>query len=217
MNITDALSENGRALFSECMNRISFKKNEPVLSKGDVVSGAYIVMAGALRVFTIGDEGGQATLYRIEPGETCVLAVNSLFNDFLYPAWVEADEDTIVGVLPGSVYRTLFASEKQIQDVTIAALSSAVYGLMSSVENHFACTVEQRLANFLLLRANSECVVSNTQQEMALRIGSSREVVARVIAGWVRAEIVQSGRGKVKILDRQALADTTRNARQDVL
>ena len=32
----------------------------------------------------------EATLYVINPHETCVLALNCIFNDLLYPAWVEA-------------------------------------------------------------------------------------------------------------------------------
>ena len=205
MNITESLSDNGKALFHECMKKKKVKKNGPVLSKGDAVSGAYIVLEGALRVFTISSQGRQASLYRIEPGETCVLAINSLFNDFLYPAWVEAEEDTTIGILPGSVYRTLFTNEKCIQDITISALSSAISGLMSTIDNNLLHTVEQRMASYLLLQANADRIVRNTQQEIALRVGTTREVVARVIANWSKSKLIKSGRGKIEILKPTAM------------
>ena len=67
------------------------------------MSGAYVVITGHLRVFTLSADGHEATLYVINPGETCVLALNCIVNDLLYPAWVEAGSDTRVAVIPGGV------------------------------------------------------------------------------------------------------------------
>ncbi len=66
----------------------------PVLHKGQAVSGAYLVVGGRLRVFTIPANGNEATLYFVDPGEACVLALNCLFSDLLYPAWVQAEMPT---------------------------------------------------------------------------------------------------------------------------
>ncbi|MCW9033283.1 MAG: Crp/Fnr family transcriptional regulator [Rhodospirillales bacterium] len=205
-NLTDKLSEKGRAMFMERMVSKTFVKGQQAIDKGDSVSGAYFVISGALRVFTLSPEGKAATLYRIEPGETCVLALNSLFNDVLYPAWVVADEETTIGVLPGAVYRQLFSTEMIIQDITVRALSSAVFGLMFELEQRLAQTVEQRLANYLLLRASSEAKVQKTQQELASEIGTSREVIGRLMAQFAEAGLLQTKRGMVTLLDRSGLS-----------
>jgi len=47
-------------------------------SRGDKVSGAYLVPNGRLRVFTSLASGKEATLYFVRPRETCVLALKSL-------------------------------------------------------------------------------------------------------------------------------------------
>ena len=46
-----------------------------LLRRGDDAGGAYLVTAGSLRVFYISDDGREATLYRVEPGGTCVLSL----------------------------------------------------------------------------------------------------------------------------------------------
>ena len=203
--ISKSMSAAGQELFNQRLVRKAFTKGQTVLEKGDSVSGAYFVLDGALRIFTLSPSGKQATLYRVEPGETCVLALNSLFNDMLYPAWVEADGDTTIGVLPGPAYRSLFSTETPIQDITIHALSSAVFGLMQQLEQRHGLTVEQRLINFLFLRAASDCKVRNTQQEIALEIGTTREVIGRLMAQMADEGLVSTGRGVITLLDRPRL------------
>ena len=84
------LSDASRSLLARGLRYVQCAKGAPVLAKGQRVSGAYVVMSGRLRVFTLSPDGNEATLYVINPHETCVLALNCIFNDLLYPAWVEA-------------------------------------------------------------------------------------------------------------------------------
>lgn len=201
MDIARELSEQGQALYRSRLQTRHFQRNDQVLHKGEPISGAYFVLEGELRVFTITEQGKEATLYNIAPGETCILATNSLFNDFLYPAWVVAEETTTVGVLPGGVYRELFRHEPTIQDITIKALSSTVFGLMAELEQTHAQTVRQRLASYLVMRSSSDFIITTTQQKIADALGSSREFIARLLAEFNEEGIVKSGRGKILILD----------------
>lgn len=205
MDFIHRLSLAGQDLVRQRMVRKSFQKHDPVIGKGDSVSGAYFVVSGALRVFTLSPDGKEATLYRMDAGDTCVLALNSLFNDVLYPAWVEAVDDTVVGVLPGDAYRALFAQESTVQDITMRALSAAVFGLMSELEVRHSYSLDQRLANFLLTRASSQGVVSGTQQEIASEIGTTREVVGRLVVQFSARGLIKSGRGRIEILDKAGL------------
>ncbi len=201
MDLSKALSKSGHELYSSNLTTKRFHSNEQVLNRGSAISGAYFVLEGLLRVYTLGENGKEVTLYTIAPGETCILATNSLFNNFLYPAWVIADKETTVGVLPGTIYRELFRKEAFIQDITIKALSSTVFGLMSELEQAHVQTVRQRLASYLIIRASSDFIISTTQQKIAADLGSSREFVARILAEFNEQGLVKSMRGKILILD----------------
>ena len=204
--VLDGLSPTNRDLFESRLVRRTFAKGQTLIDKGESVSGAYFVLSGQLRVYTYGPSGKEATLYFIDPGETCVLALNSLFNDVLYPAWVETESDTTVGVLPGAAYRTLFSQEPAVQDLTVRALSTAVFRLMAELEQIHANKLDQRLVSFLLLRASSTGVVNKTQREIAAHIGTTREVVARLLGNLVAEGLVATKRGEVHLLDTAALA-----------
>lgn len=206
IKIYSELSEEARALFDKRLVRRALPKGKTVIEKGHKVSGAYFVLRGWLRVYTFGPGGGEATLYLIRPGETCVLALNSLFNDLLYPAWVEAGADTVVGVLPGPVYRTLFERERGVRDLTVRALSTAVFRLMAELEEVHTARLDQRLAAFLLTHASGAGEVTGTQQELAGHIGTSREVVARLLGEFSAQGLVETGRGRLRLLKPAALA-----------
>jgi len=200
------LTRVGRDLLDQGLVRRRFAPATEILHKGKRVSGAYIVLRGSLRVFAIAPSGVEATLYPLNPGETCVLALNCLFNDLLYPAWSASESETEVAVVPGLVFRKLFENEPAIQNLTVQALSTAVFRLMHELEQVHFCTLEQRLANFILLRASSEGLLRMTQQEMADHLGTTREVVARLMRELVARSLVETQRGQVKITQAAGLA-----------
>lgn len=201
-----ALTPEGRRLAASRLALHHVAKGSTIVEKGQAVSGAYFVLEGQLRVGTYGADGREATLYLLEPGETCVLALNALFNDLLYPAWVHAEAETTVGVLPGTVYRDLFARERAVQDLTVRALSTVVFRLMAELEEVQTLRLDQRLARFLLGHASAAGVLCKTQQEIAAHVGTSREVVGRLMADFAARGLVATRRGAVTLLRPDALA-----------
>jgi CRP/FNR family transcriptional regulator len=200
------LSTTGRTLLKRGTVLHHCAPARPILHKGQSISGAYFVVDGRLRVYSVAPDGGEATLYFIAPGETCVFALNSLFNDLRYPAWVQAEVQTQVAFIPGPLFRQLFQSEPAIQDVTVRALSTLVFRLMDELEQVHACKLEQRLANLLLMHASAEGELRMTQQQMAQHLGTTREVVARLMGELAARKLVATRRGGASILDAAALA-----------
>jgi CRP/FNR family transcriptional regulator len=196
----------GRRLLDAGVIKKSFRRPTSVIHKGQAVSGAYLVTQGRLRVFTYTPQGSEATLYFLRPGETCVLALNCLFNDLRYPAWVETDDNTDVDIIPGSLYKKLFEVEQSIQDLTVKALSSLVFRLMEELEQVHACNLDQRLANFILSNSSEEGVLRMTQQELGGHLGTTREVIARLMQGFVAEGAVKTRRGAVMVTDAAKLA-----------
>ena len=199
------LGAQGKALLTRNVVRKRVSPAAIVLHKGQPVSGAYLVLAGRLRVFTVAPNGTEATLYFIDPGETCVLALNCLFNDLLYPAWVQSETTTTLALIPGPAYRTLFASEPVIQNLTVHALSTLVFRLMAELDQVHFTGHAQRLAQFILLRAASDGSLHMTQQQVAHHLGTTREVVARLLQGFVARGLVRTRRGSIDIRDLFAL------------
>ena len=130
-----------------------------------------------------------------------MLALNCLFNDLLYPAWVQAEEETVISLISGAVYRKLFERETTIQNLTVHALSTIVFRLMSELEQIHSSHHKQRLANFIILNASSGGILQMTQQQIASHLGTTREVIARLLQEFVAKGVVRTQRGALAILD----------------
>jgi len=203
------LTQQGKSLLAQGAIRKECAQSAIALTKGQSVSGAYVVLSGRLRVFTHTPGGTEATLYFIDPGETCVLALNCLFNDLLYPAWVQAEKSTAISLISGATYRKLFEQESAIQNLTVHALSTVVFRLMSELELIHSSHHKQRLANFIILHASSGGILQMTQQQLANHLGTTREVVARLLQEFVAKGIVRTQRGALAILDASGLQRLT--------
>jgi len=195
------LTEQGKSLLRGGQVSKHCASATSLLAKGQRVSGAYFVLDGRLRVFSLAPNGTEATLYFIEPGETCVFALNSLFNDLLYPAWVQAVAETTIALIPGPLFHRLFASESVIRDLTVRTLSTLVFRLMAELEEVHSYKLNQRLANLLLVHSSASGVLAMTQQQMAGHLGTTREVIARLMREMVAAGYVETRRGGTVLRD----------------
>jgi CRP/FNR family transcriptional regulator len=195
------LSADGWRLLSQGFVRKSVAPAGALVHKGQPVSGAYVVLKGRLRVFTIAPNGTEATLYFIDPGETCVLTLNCLFNDLLYPAWVQAETSATIGLIAGRVYRRLFQTEPAIQNLTVHTLSTLVYRLMAELEQVHGSNHRQRLIHFVLTHASADGSLRMTQQQIAHHLGTTREVIARLLGELVARGFIGTQRGQLNIRD----------------
>lgn len=201
------LAPESRVTPARGLRYVNYKKSAPVLHRGQQVSGAYIVISGQLRGFALSPDRNEATLYLINPGETCVLALNCIFSNLPYPAWVEATAATRVAVIPGAKFRVLFESESEILNMTVQAFSTIVFRLMMELEELHASKLDRRLSRFLLLQAASDGRVHMTQQEIASHRGTTRELIARALCQLASAGHLRTSRNLIVIHDPPKLAE----------
>lgn len=206
------LSACGQQMLECGMQLNHFHELSTIINKGSSVSGAYVVIRGRLRVYSISPSGNEATLYFINPGEVCILALNCIFNNLRYPAWVQTEANTCVGVIPSLTYRTLFQSEPSIQNLTVHALSVLVFRLMDELEEIHSLKLNERLAKFILMRTSVDGQLRMTQSELAAHLGTSREVIAKLLRKMVAAKSVKTLRGSIVVENQEILA---RQAGQD--
>jgi len=201
------LSHKSLQLLQKELKTHSFAEKTNIIFKGDQVGGVYLVSEGSLRVYNIDMKGRETTLYTIMPGESCLLALNCVFSDLLYPAWVSVDEpDTKVFVIPASIYKQLYNSEKSVRDFSFNILSARVFDLMTTLEEVTMYDLDQRLASFLVRKANNEGIVQISHQEIASHLGTAREVVSRLLKQFEKEELIKTSRGNITLLSPNKLA-----------
>jgi CRP/FNR family transcriptional regulator len=198
--LLEELSPDGRSRLLAAARHVTLQPNTQVLQRGDEVAGAYLVERGALRVYYISAEGREGTLYWIDPGLNC------LFARLAYPAWVESDStETQVAVISGDAYRELFSAETAVQRYTFDALAMRLFDLMTLMQETASLGLEQRVAAHLLRRAGAAQVLETTHERIARHLGSSREVVSRVLRNIARSGALSLSPGTITIVDAEKL------------
>jgi len=84
----DDLSDTSKRELAENGTAYTHSRGDLLLAQGDRINGTYLITHGKLEVFTLSKEGREAVLYNVRGGGSCVFALNALFNDMVYPAWV---------------------------------------------------------------------------------------------------------------------------------
>jgi len=177
-----------------------------LLKRGDAADGAYLVVGGSLRVYYIAAEGREATLYRVEPGGTCLLSLTSTIDRAAFPAWVDAGPHGGQYVrVPSDTLHRLIDSESALRQFVLGALSGRVFDLMCALEELGSSQVEQRVARFLLRRCEADDCVRISQVGIASELGTAREVVFRALRSLSARNLVQTGRMRIRIIDRNGL------------
>lgn len=159
------------------------------------------VLAGTIRVAKTG-EGRELQLYRVGPGESCVLTSSCLVGRSDYPAAGVAETDAELLVLPRDAFDALMARHAPFREYVFSLFAERLADLMGLVEAVAFHKLDRRVAGALLGRGHT---VSLTHQQLADEVGSVREIVTRVLKGFSDQGWVRLGRGAIEIVDAAAL------------
>lgn len=174
-------------------------------SSGQACENYLFVTEGSVRVQLTGESGREIQLYRVGPGETCVLTTTALLSDDNYMAEGIAETPVRGTALPASVFRRLMAESEPFRQFVFSTFGLRITALMQVIQGVAFGHVGPRLAAVLLSRAGGRPDVEATHQDLAVELGTAREVVSRQLKEFERQGWVRLGRGRVELADRAAL------------
>jgi CRP-like cAMP-binding protein len=192
------------AVAERCVEKV-FLKGETVFLEGDTPKGLLVVRQGMLKIFKTGDGGREQILELEGPGRS--VAELPLFDGLPYPASCAALEDAVVlQVLPRD-FRELLERHPALSRAVIASLSMRLRRMVMLVRELSLRDVRGRLADLLLQMAGpgNRVELPMSQQELASRIGTVREIVSRTLAKMAQEGVVRVEGRTVEILDRERL------------
>jgi len=173
----------------------------PMFGEGSPCRQFPLVLEGTIRVAKASD-GRELQLYRVTPGESCVLTSSCLVGSRDYPASGVVERDARLVVLPKAVFDELLATHAPFRQYVFSLFAERLTDLMALVEAVAFHKLDRRVAGALLGRGR---VVALTHQQLADELGSVREIVTRVLRGFADQGWVQSSRGSIEVLDAPAL------------
>ncbi|OZG73001.1 Crp/Fnr family transcriptional regulator [Hahella sp. CCB-MM4] len=174
----------------------SFQKNAIVITEGDQSDSLYIIVSGRVRVFCSDENGKEVTLNDLKAGDH--FGELALFDEQERSASVVTTEPCRCLILSRHALIEAFRHNPELAYNLVRYLSQRVRSLTSSVKNLALMDVYGRVANTLLQLSEKKgdqlvTEIPLTQQDIANRVGASREMVSRimkdlVVGGYIRME-----------------------------
>ena len=176
-----------------------FPAGKNIYSEGDACSAIAFVLSGEVRVYKTGETGREITLYEIGPGETCILNASCLLSGTSYPAYAVTTAEGSMLLVPAPDFRRMVAEHEALRDFVFGLLSRRLAGVMELVEEVAFGRMDQRLMDYLVEKSENNNL-ETTHQKIASNLGTSREVVSRLLKDFERKQEVKLSRNSIRLL-----------------
>ncbi len=180
-----------------------------IFVEGDAVQSIALLLSGNVRVYKIGENGREITLYRFGLGESCILTANAIMNHQTFPAVALVESEAEAIMVPAETFRDWMRRYEEWRTFLFDLLSQRLAAVMSIVDEVVFHRMDARVAALLLRRTDQGSIIQITHQEIAAELGSSREVISRILEGFESAGLISSSRGQVEIVDAAELEART--------
>lgn len=196
------------------------KKSEALFNAGDQARGLHVVVSGAVRAYRCNEDGREQTLHVERAGGT--MTEVPLFDDGPYPSTAQAEEDSVVLFLAKEDVRNFMLQHPEAALSALRLLSMRLRRVASLAESFALEPVSQRLVTALEREARQQGTVLQdgatfrlalTNQQLATRIGTGREVVNRMMQKMLRARVLERKDNLLVVRSAQALREFGRTGR----
>lgn len=197
--------------FMQSASLVKLEKDQYVCHEGRVCSHLALIIRGSAKVFKLGENGRQITLYRVGPGESCILTASCILSDQPFPACAVCETEIEAVVIPASEVRAWLTDSSAWRDYLFGLLSRRLSNIISVIEEVVFRRMDRRIAAYLCQNVSDpETPLHTTHQEIASDLGTSREVVSRILKDFDGSGLIHVGRGSISLLNRDGLTEKSR-------
>lgn len=159
------------------------------------------LIKGSIKVYSLND-GRELIYYYIRPNDSCLMTFSSIFSDYISRIYAVAEEDSEVLLLPVSIVHEWLIKFPQINRLFYGEYEKRFVDVMNMVNDAVFHKLDKRILNYIKqqISISGNNPVKLTHKEIANNLGTSREVVSRVLKKVENeGEIIQTKEG-IKVL-----------------
>ena len=184
-----------------------YEKGAFVHSSDNECLGMMFVLSGEIRTYLLSEEGREVTLFRLYPGELCVLSASCVISQITFDTQMTAGMDTEVLIIPANVIAVLKEQNLHVRCFLYELATKRFSDVMWAMQQIMFKGLDRRLADFLLAEAErtGSDTIRMTHEQIAQHISSAREAVARMLKSFSEDGLVELRRGAITLRDTDGL------------
>lgn len=186
----------------------SYRAGDNVVFSMPERNGLFLVLSGGLRVFIATDTGREITLLSVVSGRLLrAQHARQRRAGRHNPSW-QASSDAVFAYINIVALRPLCAEAPVVEQFLRSTAARNVQKVLNNIEYYFFHPLRSCIARVVLEKADAhpeDGFARITHEEISHHLGTTREVISRELEGMRQMGLLQTGRGKIYVLDRAAL------------
>ncbi len=197
-----------RRAFFEQAQHMSVPAGKIMCIQGQHCGHLALLLEGKVRVYKMGEEGREVTLYRVGEGDSCILSAACILSGRAFPAFALTETPVETVTIPSEVFRGWADGFADWRHYIFSQLTRRLIDVIDVLEDVTFGRLDARLATYLLAAMDDgDGRVARTHQAIAADLGTSREVVSRLLKDFERRDLVKLSRGVVRVIDIEGVRD----------
>ena len=161
------------------------------------------ILSGEIRTYLLSDEGREVTLFRLYPGELCVLSASCVISQITFDTQMTAGMDTDVLIIPANVIAVLKEQNLHVRCFLYELATKRFSDVMWAMQQIMFKGLDQRLAEFLLAEAErtGSDTIRMTHEQIAQVPVLCISSVGLTIKSFSEDGLVELKRGAITLRD----------------
>jgi len=180
---------------------------QQVFSLGTSCENYLLLLSGSVRAQLLSENGREVFLYQVLPGDSCVLTTSCLLSGDGYPAEAITEGDVSAFIISSHAFYRCMEKSAFFREFVFKNFASGLSNVIGRMNEVVFAGINIRLAQELLRSGFTELKV--THQELAVKLGSVREVVSRNLKQFEAKGWVSLSRGTIVVNNIEALKKLT--------
>lgn len=180
-----------------------YEKGEIVHTKQAECTGVLVVVEGAFRSYIAAPNGREITLFELYERDVCMLSAACAFRNITYDINLMATEKSIAILVDSATFKALAQQNHYAMAFLLELTQDKLSEILYTLEQAVFFPLDQRIANYLYEQyktVNSKELYL-THEMIANHLGSSREVISRILKKFEEENIVTLSRGRMTLMD----------------
>jgi CRP/FNR family transcriptional regulator, anaerobic regulatory protein len=180
-----------------------FQSGKVITEPGQFIKMVPIVLEGAVKILRMDEDGKELFLYYLEPGETCALSLTCCSAAKPSEIKAVAEEKTILLGIPIQKHEEWQDRYKQWKDFVSMTYQARFQEMLVALDAVAFKRMDERLMRYIVTKMKQQKTneLHTTHQEIANELGTSREVISRLLKQLEKKKWIELGRNVIYIRD----------------
>jgi len=180
-----------------------FESGKVILEPGQFVKMVPVVLEGAIKIMRMDEEGKELFLYHLEAGETCALSLTCCAASKPSEIRAVAEERTVVLGIPVQIHEQWTDEFKQWKEFVANTYQRRFQELLIALDAVAFKRMDERLMRYIVtkMKQQKSNELNTTHQLIANELGTSREVISRLLKQLENKKWIELGRNVIYIRD----------------